>query len=50
MNPLENKGTLKLIFLNEKKDGNINAFHCENGSPQTEYMNHEDVSSPTVST
>ena len=36
-------------FLTEKKDGSINACHCAKGSPQREYMNREEVSSPIVS-
>ena len=39
-----------LIFLTEKKDGTIKARHCADGSPQREWMNREDVSSPTVNT
>jgi Reverse transcriptase (RNA-dependent DNA polymerase) len=39
-----------LIFLTEKKDRTIKARHCANGSPQRDWMNREEVSSPTVNT
>jgi hypothetical protein len=39
-----------LIFLVEKKDGTVKARHCANGSTEREYMQREEVSSPTVST
>ena len=39
-----------LIFLAEKKSGEIKARHCANGSTQRDYMSREDVSSPTVMT
>jgi hypothetical protein len=39
-----------LLFLNEKRDGTIKSRFCANGSTQRDYMEREDVSSPTVST
>ena len=39
-----------LIFLTEKRDGTIKSRQCANGSTQRDYMDREDVSSPTVST
>ena len=39
-----------MIFLTEKKDGTIKARHCANGSPQREWIQREDVVSPTVDT
>jgi hypothetical protein len=39
-----------IIFLVEKLDGNVKARHCANGSTQRNYMQREDVSSPTVCT
>jgi hypothetical protein len=39
-----------LLFLNEKCDGTIKSRFCANGSTQRDYMEREDVSSPTVST
>jgi hypothetical protein len=39
-----------LIFLVEKRDGTVKACHCANGSTQRDYMQREEVSSPTVST
>jgi hypothetical protein len=37
-------------FLVEKKDDTVKAHHCANGSSQHEYMQREEMSSPTVST
>ena len=51
MNETEKKRVMEsLIFLEEKKSGEIKAGHCANGSTQTDYMSREDVSSPTVMT
>ena len=51
MNETEKKRALEsLIFLTEKRDSTIKARHCANGSTQRQYMNREDVTSPTVST
>jgi hypothetical protein len=37
-----------LIFLKEKKEGNINARSCANGNPQGEHIAKEEVAAPTV--
>jgi hypothetical protein len=51
LNTTERKRALEsLIFLVGKKDGTVKARHCANGSTQRDYMQREDVSSPTVST
>ena len=48
---IEKKQALEsLIFLTEKKSGELKARHCANGSTQQQYMDQEEVSSPTVST
>ena len=39
-----------LIFLTEKKDGRIKARHCANANPQRQWMDRDEVSSPTVTT
>jgi len=39
-----------LIFLTEKKDGRIKARYCANGNPQQQWMDRDEVSSPTVTT
>jgi len=39
-----------LIFLTEKKDGRIKARYCANGNPQSQWMNRDEVTSPTVTT
>jgi hypothetical protein len=39
---------LSLIFLKEKKDGNIKARSCVNGNPQREYIAKEEAAVPTV--
>ena len=36
--------------MTEKKSGELKARHCANGSPQHQYINQEEVLSPTVST
>jgi hypothetical protein len=51
LTPTERKRALEsLVFLTEKKDGTIKARHCANGSPQQDWMNREEVYSPTVNT
>ena len=51
LNSIELKRALEsLIFITEKKSGELKARHCTNGSPQRQYINREDVSSPMVST
>jgi hypothetical protein len=51
LNKMEKKRALEsLIFLTEKRDGSMKARHCANGSTQRDYMEREEVSSPTVST
>jgi len=44
------KAIESLLFLVEKRDGRIKVRHCTNGKPQRQWMDREDVSSPTVST
>ncbi len=39
---------MSLIFLKEKKDGNIKARSCVNGNPQREYIAKEEAAVPTV--
>jgi hypothetical protein len=39
-----------IIFLVEKRDGKVKARHCANGSTQRNYIQREDVSSPTLCT
>jgi hypothetical protein len=39
-----------LIFLTEKKDGRIKARFCANGNPQRQWMDRDEVSSPTLTT
>jgi hypothetical protein len=51
LSDVEKKRALEsLIFLSEKKDGTVKARHCANGSTQRDYMEREEVASPTVST
>jgi hypothetical protein len=51
LNEMERKRTLEsLIFMVQKKDGRIKSRHCANGSLQRNWMEREEVSSPTVST
>ena len=38
-----------LLFLTEKRDKMIKSQHCANGSTQCAYMEHHEVTSPTVS-
>ena len=39
-----------LIFLKEKKTGEVKGLTCVNGAPQREYIRKEDAASPTVAT
>jgi hypothetical protein len=39
---------LSLIFLKEKKDGNIKARLCANGNPQREHIAKEEAAASTV--
>ena len=51
MTKLERKRALEsLIFLVEKKSGEVKARTCANGSTQRTWMDKEDSMSPTVST
>jgi L-asparaginase II len=51
LNDVEQHRALEsLIFLSEKKDGTLKVCHCANGSTQREYMQCEEVASPTVIT
>jgi hypothetical protein len=48
---LERKRLLEsLIFLTEKKDGQVKGRTCANGSTQQSYVNQEDAASPTAIT
>ena len=48
---LEKKRVMEsLIFLVEKKSGEVKARHCANGSSQRIWMDKKDASSPTVGT
>ncbi len=42
------KALSSLIFLKEKKDGNIKARSCANGNPQREHIAKEEATEPTV--
>jgi hypothetical protein len=44
------KAIESLIFLTQKRDGRIKARTSANGNPQRQWMDRENVSSPTVST
>ena len=49
--PLEHKRVMEsLIFLVQKKTGEVKACHCANGSKQRDWMTRQDSSSPTVKT
>ena len=37
-----------LIFLKEKRDGNVNARSCANGSVQREHVAKEEAAAPTI--
>ncbi len=39
---------MSLIFLKEKKDGNIKAKLCANGNPQREHIAKEEAAAPTA--
>ncbi len=39
---------MSLIFLKEKKGGNIKARLCANGNPQREHIAKEEAAAPTV--
>ena len=39
-----------LICLTEKTDGTVKTRHCADGSTQCNYMDREEVSSPTMTT
>ncbi len=39
---------MSLIFLKEKKDGNIKARLCANGNPQREHIAKEEAAAPSV--
>ena len=38
-----------ILFLTEKRDKTIKSWHCMNGSTQQAYMEHDEVTSLTVS-
>jgi hypothetical protein len=44
------RALLSLLFLKEKRTGDIKGRACINGAPQRAYIPKEDASSPTVST
>jgi len=44
------KALLSLLFLKEKRTGDIKGRACINGAPQRSYISKEDAASPTVST
>jgi hypothetical protein len=52
LSEIERKRALEslLLFIVEKKSGLLKSRHCANGNPQHQWMNREEVSSPTVST
>jgi len=37
-----------VVFMKQKRGGQIKTRNCVNGSPQRNYINKEDVASPTV--
>ena len=37
-----------LLFLTEKRDKTIKSQHCANGSTQQAYIEHDEVTSPTI--
>jgi len=37
-----------LIFLKEKRDGNVKARSCANGSVQREHVAKEEAAAPTI--
>jgi hypothetical protein len=51
LSEIERKRAMEsLFFITEKRDGTIKGRHCANGSTQRDYMQREEVTSPTVST
>jgi hypothetical protein len=40
---------LSLLFLNEKRSGDIKGRACVNGAPQWAYIPNDETASPTVS-
>jgi hypothetical protein len=51
LTPAERKGALRyLMFLKEKRTGQIKGRGCADGRFQREYMSKEETSSPTVAT
>jgi hypothetical protein len=49
LTPGERKGALRyLMFLKEKRCGQIKGRGCSDGRPQREHMTKEETSSPTV--
>jgi hypothetical protein len=51
LSDIERKRALQLLlFVVEKKSGILKSRHCANGNPQHQWMDREEVSSPTVST
>jgi hypothetical protein len=51
LTPAERKGALRyLMFLKEKRTGQIKGRGCADGRSQREYMSKEETSSPTVTT
>ena len=51
LTPGERKGALRyLMFLKEKRTGQIKGRGCADGRPQRDYMTKKETSSPTVAT
>jgi hypothetical protein len=49
LSPTEKKKTMRsLIFLTEKRDGNIKARTCADGSKQRLWVEREETASPTA--
>ncbi len=44
----KSKALTSLIFLKEKRDGNVKARSCANGSVQREHVAKEEAAAPTV--
>ena len=44
------RALLSLLFLKEKRTGDVKGRACINGAPQRAYIPKEDAASPTVST
>ena len=47
-NKEKSKALSSLIFLKEKRDGNVKARSCTNGSVQREHVAKEEAAAPTV--